>query len=142
MPELMPFPRARVRIHPTAIVDRHASLGVDVEIGPFAIVEAGGRIGDRTRVMASAFIAAGADIGADCEVHLGAVLGHAAQIRDLRGPGGGLIVGPRTIVREYATIHCASREGINTVIGSDARGKANTILFMTLVMKIYYAHHV
>ena len=61
--------RAGVRIHPTAVVDSTAVLGVDVEIGPYAIVEAGARIGDRTRIIASAFVAEQAEIGEDCELH-------------------------------------------------------------------------
>jgi len=108
-----------VRIHPTAIVDRAAELGVDVEIGPYAVVEAGVRIGDRTRVMASAFITGDTDIAGDCEVHIGAVVGHTPQIRDLRGPYGSLVIGPRTVVREHVTIHRASREGAVTVVGAD-----------------------
>jgi UDP-N-acetylglucosamine acyltransferase len=108
-----------VFIHPTAIVDRNASLGVDVEIGPYAVVEAGVRLGDRVSVLASAFITGSTEIGADCEVHVAAVVGHAPQIRGFVGPGGGLTIGPRTVVREHATIHRASRPGTETSVGAD-----------------------
>ena len=122
MANTFPFPsRAAtgVRIHPTAIVDSTATLGIDVEVGPFAIVEAGARIGDRTRLLASAFVAAHAEIGEDCELHVGAVVGQPAQIREPQGAGGGLIVGARTVVREHVTVHRASRPGGNTVVGPD-----------------------
>ncbi len=109
----------RVRIHPTALVDVDADLGADVAIGPYAIVESGVGIGDRTRVMAYAYIASGTTIGPDCEVHMGAVLGHAAQIRDLEGPGGSLIIGARNIIREHVTIHRSRHVGGSTVIGDD-----------------------
>src|SRR5262249_11683027 len=109
-----------VRIHPTAIVDRTAELGVDVEIGPYAIVEGGVRIGDRTRVLASAFLTGDADIGADCEIHVAAVVGHAPQIRRRAGPGGGLVVGARTVIREHVTVHRASQPRTDTVIGPDS----------------------
>lgn len=107
------------RIHPTAIVDPSAVIGSGVEIGPYAIVHAGVTIGDRTRILAQAFVAAGTEIGADCEVHMGAIVGHLAQIRGVVGPGGGLTIGPRTIVREHVTIHRASQPGRQTVIGAD-----------------------
>ena len=108
------------RIHPSAQVDRMASLGVGVEIGPFAIVEAGASIGDGTRVLSSAYIATGTEVGAQCEIHMGAILGHTPQIRDFKGPGGGLVIGDRTIVREYATVHRASTPGVKTFVGRDA----------------------
>jgi UDP-N-acetylglucosamine acyltransferase len=92
---------------------------VDVDIGPLAVVEAGATIGDRTRIRAHAFIGDGCDIGSDCDVHVGAVLGGSAQIRDFRGPGGRLTIGPRTIIREHVTIHRASEPGRATVIGAD-----------------------
>jgi UDP-N-acetylglucosamine acyltransferase len=112
-------PPRGVQIHPTAIVDPGAALGVGVEIGPYAIVEAGAEIGDRTRVMAHAFVAARCTLGPDCEVHMGAVLGHAAQVRGLTGPGGGLAIGARNILREYVTIHRSCRPGQRTVVGDD-----------------------
>jgi UDP-N-acetylglucosamine acyltransferase len=108
-----------VLIHPSAIVDPGATLGVDVVIGPLAVVEAGAVIGDRTRLMAHTFVGDGCDIGADCEVHVGALIGGSAQIRGFRGPGGGLVIGPRTIVREHVTIHRASEAGRNTVVGRE-----------------------
>lgn len=122
MANTFPFPSrpaAGVHIHPTAIVDGSAILGMDVEIGPFVIVEAGARIGDRTRIFASAFVAEHAEIGADCELHPGAVVGRAAQIRDLDGFGGGLTIGARTVIREHVTVHRASQAGSVTVIGPD-----------------------
>jgi UDP-N-acetylglucosamine acyltransferase len=122
VPNTFPFPSrpsVGVRIHPTAVVDRTAQIGVDVAIGPFAIIEAGARIGDRTSIVASAFVARHADIGHDCEVHVGAVIGQPAQIRDLRGPGGATTIGPRTIIREHVTVHRASREDGITSVGAD-----------------------
>jgi UDP-N-acetylglucosamine acyltransferase len=122
VPNTFPFPTrpsVGVRIHPTAVVDRTAEIGIDVEIGPFAIIEAGARIGDRTRIVASSFVARRAEIGHDCEVHVGAVIGQPAQIRDLRGPGGATAIGPRTIIREHVTVHRASREDGMTSVGAD-----------------------
>jgi UDP-N-acetylglucosamine acyltransferase len=38
------------RIHPTALIDPSAQLGVDVDVGAFAFVGAGVVIGDRCRL--------------------------------------------------------------------------------------------
>jgi UDP-N-acetylglucosamine acyltransferase len=101
------------------VVDSTAVLGVDVSIGPNAIVQAGARIGDRTRIIASALVAEQTEIGPDCELHFGAVVGLPAQIRGPQGVGGATIVGPRTVIREHATVHRASRADKATVLGAD-----------------------
>lgn len=108
-----------VKIHPTAVVDPTATLGVDVEIGPHAVVEAHARIGDRTRLLASAYVASPTEIGADCELHMGAVVGTAAQVRGLQRAGGRVEVGARTVIREHATIHRSMRDDGVTVVGAD-----------------------
>ena len=114
-----PFTSSGVRIHPTAVVDPTAELGVDIEIGHHAVVQSGARIGDRTRILASAFVASACVIGPDCDIHMGAILGDTAQIRGLQGPGGRLEIGARNVVREHVTIHRARRPGDRTVLGSD-----------------------
>lgn len=108
-----------VKIHPTAVVDPKAALGADVEVGPHAVIEAHARIGDRTRVLASAYVASPSEIGSDCEIHMGAVVGHAAQVRGLRSAGGRVEIGARTVIREHVTIHRSMHaEGV-TVLGAD-----------------------
>lgn len=104
-------------IHPTALVDPLARLGADVEVGPFTIVEAGATIGDRTRILSHAFIASACDIGPDCEIHMGAVLGHAPQIRGIAPPWGQLVIGAGNILREQVTVHAASKPGRATRLG-------------------------
>jgi len=100
-------------------VDSTAVLGADVSIGPYAIVQAGARIGDRTRIIASALVAEQAEIGSDCELHFGAAVGLPAQMRGSLSTGGATIVGPRTVIREHATVHRASRADSATVLGAD-----------------------
>ena len=122
MANTFPFPARPapgVRIHPTAVVDSTAVLGADVSIGPYAIVQAGARIGDRTHIIASALVAEHAEIGPDCELHFGSVVGLPAQMRGAQSAGGATIVGPRTVIREHATVHRATREDGATVLGAD-----------------------
>ncbi|MDO8730277.1 MAG: acyl-ACP--UDP-N-acetylglucosamine O-acyltransferase [Candidatus Omnitrophota bacterium] len=105
-------------IHPTAVVDPRAEIDSDVEIGPYAVIEGPVRIGAGTKIWPHAYLAAPLEIGEQCQVHIGAVLGHQHQA--LREPqAGGVRIGARTIVREYATVHRASQQGVWTTIGSD-----------------------
>ena len=106
------------KIHSTAIVGKNAGLG-EVEIGPYAIIEDGASIGSGTIVLAHAYIASGTTIGRDCEVHMGAVIGHAPQHLRFKGTNSLLKIGDRNIFREYASVHRGLGEGSATVIGND-----------------------
>ena len=105
-------------IHSTAVVDPEAEVAPDVEIGPYAVIEGPVKIGRGTKIWPHAYLVAPLEIGENCQIHVGAVLGHLHQA--LREPqAGGVKVGDRTVIREYATIHRASRVGAWTTIGSD-----------------------
>ena len=54
-----------VQIHPTALVDAKAQIGVDVTIGPFTIVGEHVVIGDRTQIGAHKVIEGHTRIGSD-----------------------------------------------------------------------------
>jgi UDP-3-O-[3-hydroxymyristoyl] glucosamine N-acyltransferase len=53
-------------IHPSAIVDRSATIGEHVSIQPYAVIEAGARIGDDTTIGAGTYIGHEVAIGAAC----------------------------------------------------------------------------
>ncbi len=106
-------------IHPTAVVDSEAQIASDVEIGPYAVIEGPVKVGAGTRIWPHAYLCGPLEIGHKCQIHVGAVVGHLHQA--LREPqAGGVRIGDRTIIREYATIHRASKLGVWTSIGSDA----------------------
>jgi UDP-3-O-[3-hydroxymyristoyl] glucosamine N-acyltransferase len=86
------------RIHPSAIVDRSATIGDRAAIGPHVVIEAGAVIGSNCRLMAGAFVGADARIGNDVTLHPHVVI------------GGECAIGDRT------TIHA------NAVIGADGFG--------------------
>ncbi len=105
-------------IHPTAVIDPAAELASDVEVGPYAVIEGPVRVGRGTKIWPHAYLTAPLEIGEDCQIHVGAVLGHLHQA--LREPqAGGVRIGDRTIVREYAQVHRASQAGAWTTVGSD-----------------------
>jgi UDP-N-acetylglucosamine acyltransferase len=69
--------------------------------------------------MAHAVLTGFATIGRECHIHYGAVIGHEPQDLSFDGASTRAVVGDRTIVREYATVHRATREGGATVVGED-----------------------
>ncbi len=101
-----------------AIVSKKAKIGEGVEIGPYAVIEDDVEIGRGVKIWPHAYIASGAAIGEDTEVHMGAVVGHLPQ--DLtfdKNKKTFTRIGSRTVIREYATIHRATKESGATVVG-------------------------
>jgi UDP-N-acetylglucosamine acyltransferase len=89
-------------LHPTAIVEPGAQLGVDCEIHPYAIVKRGAILGDRVTV------------------HPFAVVGGDPQ--DLKykpGTPSGVRVGSGTRIRESVTINAATEAGVYTEVGEN-----------------------
>lgn len=106
-------------IHPTAVINPHAEIANDAEIGPYAVIEDHVKIAPRVKVMANAYIGEWTEIGEDSEVHVGAVVGHLPQDLAFRKKITYLNIGKRNTIREYATIHRGTHEGSSTVIGDD-----------------------
>ena len=108
-----------VQIHPTAIVDKAADLGVDVKVGPFAILEAGCVIGDRSEIRGHAVIRSGTRIGARNQIGFGAVIGGEPQDYAYKNGNTWVELGAGNRIGEYVTIHRATMDGTATMIGSD-----------------------
>jgi len=106
-------------IHPTAIISKKAKLGKDAQVGPYVIIEDDVAIGQGVKIYAGAHISEHTTIGDDCQIHMGAILGHLPQMYQIPSKEGRLVIGPRNIFREYATVHRSSRKGEATVIGED-----------------------
>ncbi len=108
-----------VNIHPTALVEDGAELGAGVEIGPFAFVEHDVVLGDRVRIGPHSHIAAGSRLAEEVVVFTGAAVGNIPQDLKFGGEESTLEVGPRTVVREFCTLHRGTEESGTTVIGAD-----------------------
>jgi UDP-N-acetylglucosamine acyltransferase len=104
------------RVHPTAIVDRHAELGTDVTVGPYAIVEAGVTLGDACVLHAHAIVRGPTVLGPGNQVHPFAVVGGEPQAKRHAGGPARLVVGTANVFREHATVH-GGTEGRATQIG-------------------------
>jgi UDP-N-acetylglucosamine acyltransferase len=98
-------------VHPTAIVDESAQLGVDVHIGPYAIIEAGVQLGDGVRIGSHAVVHTGTTIGARSVVHPHAVIGGPPQDKKHDGSPTSLEIGPDNVFREFVTINRGSSGG-------------------------------
>lgn len=111
--------RGETRIHPTAIVDDDATLGVGVTVGPWALIGPGVRVGDGTEVGPRVLIERDTHVGEDCTIANGAVLGSDPQDLKYRGESTLLTVGDRTVIREFATLNRGTDAAGTTVVGSD-----------------------
>ncbi len=111
--------RRQVEIHSTAIVHPDADLGEGVVIGPFSIIEGTVKIGDRSRIGAHVVIEGHTSLGAENEVFTGAVIGSQTQDKKFDGGISYLKIGERNRIREYVTMNPGTKEGTETLVGSD-----------------------
>jgi UDP-N-acetylglucosamine acyltransferase len=108
-----------VPIHPTAIVDRQATIDPTADVGPYVVIEGPVEIGPRTRLAAHVVVLGRTIIGADNVVHSGAVLGDEPQDLKYAGAPTGLRVGDRNVVREHVVLHRATAPDTWTIVGDD-----------------------
>ncbi|MBM3316966.1 MAG: acyl-ACP--UDP-N-acetylglucosamine O-acyltransferase [Candidatus Eisenbacteria bacterium] len=106
-------------IHATAIVDPQAELGVDVEIGPYCLVGPRARIGDRCRLISMVRIDEGAILGEGCACHHGAAIGGPPQDLKYQGAASRVRAGAGNTFREFCTVHRATGEGEETLLGDE-----------------------
>ncbi len=109
-----------VRIHPLAVVDPAAQLGMNVEIGPFCTVGPDAEIEDGARLISHAVIDGHTRIGADAVIYPYVTVGMAPQDLKYRGEPTRTEVGARCQVREHVTIHRGTAHGRGiTRVGAD-----------------------
>ena len=107
-----------VTIHPLAVVQPGAELGEDVSIGPFCLVGPHVRLGDRAILRSHVSVDGHATLGAGCEVWPFASVGGKTQDLKFKGGAPRLVVGENTVIRECATLNCATFDGGETRVGS------------------------
>ena len=107
------------KIHKTSIVHENALIGENVEIGPFSIIEEHVEIGDNTKIGPNVLVRNYTSIGMDCKIFNGAVIGEVPMDLKFNGEDSKLIIGDRTVIREFCTLHRGTKEAGLTKIGSD-----------------------
>jgi UDP-N-acetylglucosamine acyltransferase len=105
-------------IHRTAIVSNGAQIHETVEIGPYAVIGPDVVIGKKTKIGAHTVIDGHTTIGDDCNIYASASIGLDPQDLSYQGQPTGVVIGNRVTIREFATVHRASKEE-RTVIGDD-----------------------
>jgi len=107
-------------IHPAATIDPRAQLDSDVTVGPYALIDGPVLIGSGTEIQGHAVITGSVRIGKNNRVGYGAIIGSFPQ--DLSfdpNAYSGVEIGDNNVIREYCTIHRGTKEGSNTVVGSN-----------------------
>lgn len=110
-----------MNIHPTALVADGATLAEDVVIGPGAIIGAKSQIGAGCVIGAHVIIENRVVVGDGTQIGHGSILGANPQSLgfDAGREDTGVVIGKNNIIREYVTIHRATKENGDTVIGED-----------------------
>lgn len=112
-------PAAAHHIHALAVVDPSARLGEGVRIGPFAVIGPDVVLEDGVVIHPHAVVDGHTTLQAGVEVFPQASVGLRPQDLKYDGAPTRLIVGPRTVIRECATLQPGSAEGGVTRVGAD-----------------------
>lgn len=130
-----------VQIHPLAVVDTGAELGVDVTIGPFVVIEGDVRIGDGTCIDSHAVVKQYTSLGARNRVHSHAVVGGESQDLKFNGEVTWLHVGDENRIREFATLHrgtagggCETRVGDKNLLMAYTHVAHDCVLGSSIIM--------
>ena len=113
-----------VTIHPSALVDKAAQIGMGVEIGPFCVVGAHVKLADGVKLRSHVVVDGHTTIGQKTEVFPFAALGLPPQDKKYRGEPTTLAIGSNCVIREHSTIH------LGTATGTSHTEVGDEVLFM------------
>jgi UDP-N-acetylglucosamine acyltransferase len=106
-------------IHPTAIVEDGARIGVDVTVGPYSLIGSDVTLADGVDVDAHVIIRGRTSIGPRTHISPQVYIGGAPQDLSYRGEDTAIEIGADCIIRESVTVHRGTVHGRGmTTIGS------------------------
>jgi len=105
-------------VHPTAIVDPGAKLGLDVEIGPYCIIGPDVTIGDNCWLQHHVTLLGPTTVGARNRFHAYCSIGQQSQDLKYVGEPTFLEIGSDNTFREFCTVNRATAAGSTTRVGS------------------------
>jgi UDP-N-acetylglucosamine acyltransferase len=105
-------------IHPTAVIDKRAELGPDVDVGPFCVIGPKVKIGKGTKLVSHVSIEDLSEIGEGCTLYPFASVGAPPQDLTYKGEETTCVIGSGNTIREYVTINRGTRSSGSTVVGS------------------------
>ena len=107
-------------IHPTALIDPAARLGVDVTVGPYTVIGPHVEIGDRCEIGSHVNIGGHTHLGNDNRIFSFAAIGGEPQDKKYKGEPTRLEIGDRNTIREFCTFNCGTvQDGGLTKVGND-----------------------
>ena len=107
-------------------MDSDADLGQHVTIGPYSIIGPGVSIGDSTEIGNHVTISSGTKIGNDCKIFHSASIGAIPQDLKYDDEDTFVLIGDRTVIREFVTINKGTNALGKTIVGSDCLLMAST----------------
>jgi len=107
------------KIHKTNIISRSAKIGNNVTIGAYNVIEENVIIGDNVTIGNFNTISKFTEIGNDCQIVNNSSIGAIPQDRKFEGEKTKLVIGDRTIIREFVTLNRGTKETGETRIGED-----------------------
>jgi len=105
-------------VHPTAIVDPGAKLGLDVEIGPYCIIGPDVTIGDNCWLQHHVTLLGPTTVGARNRFHAYCSIGQQSQDLKYEGEPTFLEIGSDNTFREFCTVNRATAAGSTTRVGN------------------------
>ncbi len=109
-----------MKIHPTALIERGAQLGKNVEIGPFSIIGSEAVIGDDSVIQSHVVLEGAIRMGASNVIGHGSIIGGPPQDLSFKTETRSAVeIGDRNVLREHCTVHRGTAEGSATIIGHD-----------------------
>jgi UDP-N-acetylglucosamine acyltransferase len=108
------------QIHKTAIIEKGAIIGNNVEIGAYSIIGKQVKIGDENIIKPHICIDGNTVIGNNNIIFSFAVIGEIPQDLKYKGEKSQLIIGNNNRIREHSTIHLGTESGnMVTIIGDN-----------------------
>jgi UDP-N-acetylglucosamine acyltransferase len=108
-----------VKIHPTAIIDPTSELDSSVEVGPYTIIGPGNKIGAGTVIGPHVLIDTHSTIGKNCQIFKGVSIGCVPQDLKFANEESVVEIGDNNTIREFVTIHRATKLSMLTKVGSN-----------------------
>lgn len=108
-----------MKIHPTALIDKGASLGSGVEVGPYSLIGPRVEIGDGSVIQSHVALEGAVRIGQRNKIGHGSIIGGAPQDLGFNPKTQSRVeIGDDNMIRELCTIHRGTTEGSATTIGN------------------------
>lgn len=110
----------QTQIHPTAIIEQGAQIGVGCNIGPYCLVGPHVKLGDNCVLKGHVVIDGRTTIGEGTIIYPFASIGAAPQDLKYKGEPSELIIGKNNTIREHATMNPGTKDGaMKTVVGDN-----------------------